>query len=328
MGFKYIFSKNPYIANFGYGKSFKKQFNDIFVFENEYTLPIVFGYNKVISYEEFNKLTMYEKQKALMKCCVVPNDSIKNFEKKQILKADDLKIDMSQYMSYKNKSFHKADSIYSTDEVFRESTILIKVEFDLDEPEYRAKLNYNYKNGFNSSYFIRLDEDDNFYYYEINGQYVSSIWFSDYSGNIIDPKRCEFYVIPWSEYYKDYINSYNHIKQNIVKVDHFSGYSVDGRIDMLDDGVLYFAAPYDDWKLYVDGKETEIVKTNIGFMGAKISKGYHKFKFVYENGTGISMDEMIKIIVLSSSFIWIFICNIVVEIKNKIIRKKDEKNEE
>ncbi len=325
LGFRYIISKDPYIANFGYGPEYKKQFGNIFLFENKYSLPMVFGYNKVISDKEFDKLTNYEKQKALMACCVVDEKEIGNFDKKMILKSDDLKIDMDQFEKYKNSSFEEEESVYSTQEVFRESTVLIKVEFDMDEPEYRAKLNHNFINGFSGEYFVRLDKGDNTYYFELNSQYITDIWFTGYDGEIITPEKCEFYVIPWKEYYKDYIENYNKLNDNISKIDEFSGSCVSGKIDMNNEGILYFSAPYDEWTLYIDGEEAKIIKSNIGFMGAKISKGYHTYRFVYNSGMRAAFDIIIRIGALFVSFIWGIIGGILYIKKKKTAIDFDKK---
>ena len=318
LGFKYIVSLDPYIANFGYGSQYKEQFENVFVFENKYTLPMVFGYNKVISDKEFEKLTIYEKQKALMACCVVSEDEIDTFDKDMILKADDLKIDMDQFKKYRTYNFHEEESVFSTEDVFTDSTVLIKVEFDLEEPEYRARLNHDFSNGFSGNYYIRLDEGRNEYYFELNSQYISNIWFTDEKGENLTPEKCEFYVIPWDVYYKDYVNNYNKLSDNVGEVEAFSGSLVSGKIDMIEEGVLYFAAPYDNWTLYIDGEKTDIIETNIGFMGARISKGYHTYRFVYNNQRVMSVDEIIKITVLIISIIWAVVSGIIYLKKKKI----------
>ena len=35
------------------------------------------------------------------------------------------------------------------------------------------------------------------------------------------------------------------------------------------------------WKAYIDNKETEIYKTNHGYMGIVVPKGKHKIEFIF-----------------------------------------------
>lgn len=48
------------------------------------------------------------------------------------------------------------------------------------------------------------------------------------------------------------------------------------------DGWLFLSVPYSsEWRAYVDGEETEIVKANIGFMAVQLDAGEHHVELVY-----------------------------------------------
>ena len=67
-----------------------------------------------------------------------------------------------------------------------------------------------------------------------------------------------------------------------------------------EDNLLFFSVPYEKgWSAYVNGKETEIEKANIGFMAVKVlGHTNNKIKFVYKTpglsaGFGISVISLI-----------------------------------
>lgn len=58
---------------------------------------------------------------------------------------------------------------------------------------------------------------------------------------------------------------------------------ISGHINATQDGVLQIAIPYSDgWKMYVDGKETEIFTSGIKYIGAVIPTGEHDVILQYE----------------------------------------------
>ena len=57
---------------------------------------------------------------------------------------------------------------------------------------------------------------------------------------------------------------------------------IQGTIHVKKDGWFITSIPYDKhFKIYIDGKETEIQKVNTAFLGCKIESGNHELKIIY-----------------------------------------------
>ena len=73
------------------------------------------------------------------------------------------------------------------------------------------------------------------------------------------------------------------------------------------DKLLCFTLPYDEgWNCYVDGKKSEIVKANIGFMGIELPEGEHQIQMVYhmpllKEGLIMSIAGFILLIVVATT---------------------------
>lgn len=57
----------------------------------------------------------------------------------------------------------------------------------------------------------------------------------------------------------------------------------EGEIDVSKDKLMFVSIPYgDSWRAFVDRREVEIKKANIGFMAIHLGKGRHRVRFVYD----------------------------------------------
>ena len=58
---------------------------------------------------------------------------------------------------------------------------------------------------------------------------------------------------------------------------------VKGELNNQKNGILQISTSYSDgWKAFVDGKETEVIKVNKGFIGIVVEAGKHEIEFRYE----------------------------------------------
>lgn len=86
-----------------------------------------------------------------------------------------------------------------------------------------------------------------------------------------------------------------------------------GTVNAAQDGYLFLPVPYENgWSAVVDGKETPILRADIGFMSIPVSEGEHSFTFTYRQPY---MQEGIYITALSLG-IWSVLCIV------RIYRKK------
>lgn len=77
--------------------------------------------------------------------------------------------------------------------------------------------------------------------------------------------------------------AYNNLNESLFVLDNYRDTSVNGHIDMVEDGRLIFSIPSEcGWKLYVDGNETEIVDFESTFISVSLDKGEHEIELKYE----------------------------------------------
>ena len=71
---------------------------------------------------------------------------------------------------------------------------------------------------------------------------------------------------------------------------------IQGKIHVKKDGWFITAIPYDKhFKIYIDGKETEIQKVNMAFLGCKIESGNHEVKIIY-HAPGTTTGKVLSLI--------------------------------
>ena len=71
---------------------------------------------------------------------------------------------------------------------------------------------------------------------------------------------------------------------------------IQGTIRVKKDGWFITAIPYDKhFKIYIDGKETEIQKVNMAFLGCKIESGNHEVKIIY-HAPGTTTGKVLSLI--------------------------------
>lgn len=71
---------------------------------------------------------------------------------------------------------------------------------------------------------------------------------------------------------------------------------IQGKIHVKKDGWFITSIPYDKhFKIYIDGKETEIQKVNTAFLGCKIESGNHEVKIIY-HAPGTTTGKILSLI--------------------------------
>ena len=59
---------------------------------------------------------------------------------------------------------------------------------------------------------------------------------------------------------------------------------IQGKVNNDKDCMMCFSIPYDNnWNIYVDGKEVEMLRVNYGFIGAFIQSGEHEIILKYKD---------------------------------------------
>lgn len=135
-----------------------------------------------------------------------------------------------------------------------------------------------------------------------------------------NPGSYSFKSIRVFEEDKDFvITDAKKLNETRFKIEKFENGLVEGSINAKKAGILQLTTLYNDgWKVYVDGKEKEVITSNYAFVGVELPKGKHKVSFKYSRPYG-------KLGMIVSIIAWlIFISCIVLNIlrKKNIIKKK------
>lgn len=101
-----------------------------------------------------------------------------------------------------------------------------------------------------------------------------------------------------------YERSIAKLKQTEFKVQELGEDYIKGNINNTKSGILQISTSYSSgWKAYVDGKETEVLNVNTGFIGVSLEEGEHEVYFKYstpwiKTGTIISILGIFSLIII------------------------------
>lgn len=126
------------------------------------------------------------------------------------------------------------------------------------------------------------------YYFEDGNVLVNLGYLEEYSGKI----GIEFSTKGIYSYddikiiavnMDDYDDSIGKLKETKFNIKKFSNHKIVGNITTEKDGILQLSTSYSKgWKVYVDGKKTDVLNVNTTFVGVPLKKGKHKIVFKYE----------------------------------------------
>lgn len=94
------------------------------------------------------------------------------------------------------------------------------------------------------------------------------------------------------------------LKQQSISISRYNDMEVQGAIEVINSGILFFSIPYDGgWKATVDGKHAKILKIYDSFIGIDIEEGNHTVKLKFtplglKTGIIVSIISLLFLIVL------------------------------
>ena len=240
-----------------YGFDFLIAIDNQKIYVNRFFIELGFTLDDTLSLEEFSKLS-YLNQDRLFLSYIITEDS------------ENIKFE------YLDSLVQYGEWVY-TDRFYLEldnrNDSLVYVE-NIDIPSF--SVNY-IKNGefykeekfWQYQYFsIYLDKDMNFNALEI---FKDNVYNSPNGYNIYVSSDLDYYA---SWYEKVKLNSFYNVT---VHKD-----SIEGFINVSNKKTLATSIPYDKgWSVFVDGKEIDYKKVNLGFIGFEIDKGEHKIEFKF-----------------------------------------------
>lgn len=264
------------------------------VYKNEYCLPLGVVINQEISSEEFEKLSIRQKDVALLNSIVtdknVENDldeyenmlNVKsedillenmNLEGIQVEQEKDGVIDLNCISDELNRIYvqltdlqwkNENEYIVSFD-FYTSSENNIFIQWNTGD-EWKQKV-IGVTEGWNAINFtIDCNNTDSLLLYFQKGEYK----IGDFHYELSDKQDID-------RIYKESIE-----KKQCLEMSSFSDNLIEGNVESQKNAVLFFMIPFDNnWRVYVDGEQATIEKVDYGFMGVKIGKGKHIIRLEY-----------------------------------------------
>lgn len=302
------------------------------VFQSDLYLPLGYTYNQQISQKDFNNASAIEKQQMLMQGVYI-DDDIQSFQLNnaqvslanqqvpyQIVHSDGIRkttqgfdvikknakltirfnpvveselyllfhdLSFLPYKNEKEKYVNQAKISISSHNI--KDTIILKNKY------------HTYYNG--TEYFLmnlgysRENRNEITIEFKTIGSYICK----DMSVETLPMKQFDYQV--------------KELKENCLENVEMGVNTVSGTIHTEENKFLCFSIPYSDgWKAYVNGKEVELYRANIMYMGLPLEKGKHTIQLVY------STPYLKQGVIISGIGIISFLGIIYYERKKKIIR--------
>ena len=264
---KYIITKSNPLEGYELINN-TKEYN---IYKNDNVLPLGFATSNIMSYEDYNKLSKYIKQEALLNVIVADQESKNNFVS-NIKKID---LDYKEILNNENITHTKDNIIIDTKET-------LKITYELPD-KYKNKIIFiNFKakttnnktikinNSYNKTdnkkleYILAEKQQDKLVFTFEKGQYI----LSDFETNILD---------------------YATIENNTEKLDHFiidtlntKGDKIIGTIDIKEDSYFMITIPYNSgFNILLDNQQIPYEKVDDKYIGFPITEGIHSIEIEY-----------------------------------------------
>ncbi len=117
-------------------------------------------------------------------------------------------------------------------------------------------------------------------------------------------------------------DSLNNPKYN-VKITDYKNDKITIEVETSDNGFLFLSEIYyPAWKAFIDGKETEIFRTDFSMRSIYVEKGNHNIEFIYGSNT-YQTGKSVSVIVLSLTIISIIVFGVRLRKKEDVIKKNE-----
>ena len=302
----YIVSKkkNTYVP-YGYNliyeiKDINNDENTAQIYENQNYLPIGVFYDNYTLKQEYDRLSALEKEQALLKTAVVENtDEIKKYSIKS--NTEDLSNLQEQNIKFTINDTNKiVDQTAKTIKPKKDKNnfkltisntaqncelyLLITNQKYSKNDEYTITVTYNkqkkqqvIRDKVESPYYIETPNIlFNLGYRDIHTGNIT-ITFSTTSGEYTYDD-IKLIAVPFDNYTTDITN----LKSNALQMAYNDDETISGTIYANSSGILQISTSYTSgWKAFVDGKETDTINVNTGFIGIPLNQGEHKIRLKY-----------------------------------------------
>jgi uncharacterized membrane protein YfhO len=302
VGVKYLIAKT--MSNIPFGFRHIKSFDDVHLFENDLALPIGFAYDKYISYEDFKNLSQYQRERIVSKAFVA-SDPVAGLGKLNLdlykaqfqLKSvplSDVDIVVQQALIEKIDNDHRL-SIFAIGDQSQialdlsnkdmEDRILIRFHMD---SRYSGEGRVTFgerKREFEGAGTLRFRVKPGPAQYRIDlhnpGKNIEFIQV-DLPNGSGETMHITDFGIETMQFNFSYLEDIHRLSENEFTMTSFKEDHIQGKISVDSEKLLFLSIPHDEgWRVFVDGKESQPITANVGFIGITLTKGAHSVELKY-----------------------------------------------
>ncbi len=254
------------------------------IYRNEDVLPIGYSTNKIMSLDEYNSLSYFEKLDAYLNYAIVDGDYSDSYVKKVKDYVPDFEV-----LESKNLNIEEDNDKYSI-KASKDNKLVIKLK-NVSESDIlllRFKMLYDNKCSEDDSYITingvsnkltcrswKYHNNNYDFEYSLSGNENLEITFSEGKFKLSDPSFAIYN-------YNDLVSINDEISPFVIDRDKTKGDVIEGSINVKEDGYFKLSIPYDEgFEIYVDGEKTPYEVVNKSFIGFKIKEGNHDIRIVY-----------------------------------------------
>ena len=299
LGVKYILSKEDLLANPGY--ELLHTAGDVHVYENEYYIPLGYGYESYIWKSDFEKLSIFDKRSAILHACVVEDGvllagltRIENITSIEDVCADN----RISYEQEKNKVFFEPNG--------EDQVVVVHAKYYNENSQTFINVNYSDKEGKKGTLMgsIPLGESED--YYVIDNENITQLTFE--LKEKTEMKELNISFIPRETYTEIYgtpiIELWDNRLQDMNVSEDES--TISGVVDADTAQLFFFPVPYDaGWNGYVDGNKVEIIRGNMGFVGMLLKPGVHEIRLEYSVSNALTEQKVLEYMGYGILLLWI-----------------------
>lgn len=270
-----------------YGFSYLGNYNGHEVYKNQYNLPLVYAYDSYLTREQWDELSLSQKNESLLLSCVTRQD-FEGFGNDPLSFEQEL-LDCKKTATQGLLLDDGLIKVESSD-----AELILSADHDRAGEYYLLVENLN--SDTNSNIIVSCNENRKILFYK--GPYHSANpdkhyfminlgYFNEFheSVNISFPDEGEFRfdsIELLCQPLEKQIEAIDRLKKINIDSLNVGTNEVRCALDLDDDKLICFAIPYSEgWKAYVDGQKTELSCFNIQYMGLPLSEGRHEIRLTY-----------------------------------------------
>ncbi len=266
-----------------YGFTKVNETGDAKLFQSSHSLPLLYAYPQTISTEEWLKLDLVQRNEALSQAAVIENGQTPDltFHGKDIpyeMSSEDVEfngkevtvLNSSSYIDLKAQN-PEAGEYYLVIEGFdsEKSTNWVIHNLENKETVMFFKDDDHTGNADKHDFLINLG-----YYDGFDGTVRIALWYP----GVYSYRNMRLVCQPLEKQIED-LKELNSVDIRSLDID---GNLIKAEFSTDKDVLLCMSVPYaKGWKAYLDGKEVDIIKTNLQYMGIETTKGTHTLEMRY-----------------------------------------------